>query len=295
LRYSVVLALALGSWPLAADAFDNPSQFFVVPGVPHTASFGASAEGVYFTGAPRFAGQTCVNCHIGGPQLVGLKLGADATLLSDGYQPGKTYELEVTLTNEHAGTSFSTSTCTEPPGPKTSYAYVPCNNNSFALEVDSGGAPLASASQFCPTQPSGAGCAKANPATDEVAVSPDGDAVFGNRQHDPQKPYLVSRNDPTSWHLWWTAPSAGTGPVTLYVAAVDGNGGGSGDAANDQDPFGDDTVAASFFIAEAGMPTDLGAQVGCALGGSGAMARALAAPAACLFLIVAFVRRRRRY
>src|SRR5208282_563679 len=106
----------------------------------------------------------------------------------------------------------------------------------------------------------------------------DGDAVFGNRQHssDPTTPKLVSRNDPTSWHLWWTAPQAGLGPLTIYAAVVDGNG-GSGTSVNDQDPFGDDTVQASVLLQEIGMPVPVAVGAGCSMAGSSAP---LATPAA---------------
>ena len=75
-------------------------------------------------------------------------------------------------------------------------------------------------------------------------VAPDGDAVFDAKVYssDPAQPKLVTRNDAARLAAsGWTAPKAGTGPLTVYVAAVDGNGGG-GDADNDQDPYDDDTV-----------------------------------------------------
>lgn len=50
-----------------------------------------------------------------------------------------------------------------------------------------------------------------------------------------------------SWTFTWTAPPAGTGTVTMYVAAVDGDG-------ND-DPFGDDTYTATLRLDEAGGAT----------------------------------------
>ena len=51
----------------------------------------------------------------------------------------------------------------------------------------------------------------------------------------------------TSWSFTWTAPPAGTGRVTMHVAAVDGDG-------ND-DPFGDDTYTATLRLDEAGGAT----------------------------------------
>ena len=193
-----------------------------------------------------------------------MKIGADDTsLFKLGYQAGQLYQLEVQLGNETEGTQYDTSTCTEPPGKTDHYPYVQCNNNSFALEIDdSAGAPMAGGA-FCAKQPAAAGCPMPNPDSDEVVVAPDGDAVFANRQHSTASPKTIPNNDPTSWHLWWLAPAAGTGPVTLYVAAVDGNG-GSGTADSDQDPYGDDTVRATISIQERGAPVPTGAQAGCA-------------------------------
>jgi hypothetical protein len=286
------LCLLLGcASPATAHAFADATQFFPNPTVPHGATYGANGEGIYFTGAPRFASQTCASCHIDAPGRVGLSLGADpVALFADGYEPGKTYELQVQLQNETEGTQYKTTTCTDPPGLTT--GYVQCNNNNFALEVDdSGGTPLSG--YFCATPPNGGNCA-APDGSEESLVAPDGDAIFGNRPLDPNTPRLELRNGPKSWHLWWTAPKVGSGPVTIYVTAVDGNG-GAGKATNDQDPYGDDTVAASFFIQEQGAPVPTGAQASCAL--VAAPARA-AWPAVlvggALVLIVLRQRRRRR-
>ena len=109
-------------------------------------------------------------------------------------------------------------------------------------------------------------CPAPNETADEVLVAPDGDAVFAVRQHSSAQPSVVLRNDPTSWHLWWTAPAAGSGALTVYVAAVDGNG-GSGSPDNDQNPVGDDTVQASFSLREAGAPPPPGTHAGCSASG----------------------------
>src|SRR4051794_22186995 len=99
LRY-LVLAAALVV-PSLAHAFADAVQFFDQPTTPHAATFGAFGEGIYFTGARRFASLECSSCHGGGPQRVGLRLNADdPALFANGYQPGKTYELQVLLTNE---------------------------------------------------------------------------------------------------------------------------------------------------------------------------------------------------
>jgi hypothetical protein len=262
------LVVALSLVAARALAFDSASGFFEPKGTPHAATYGASAEGVYFTGAPRFASQTCAACHTDGPGRVQLKLGVDQpSLFVDGYTPGVTYLFEVELNGEVEGLQYNTPTCTEPPGPRDTFTYVQCNNNNFALEIESGAGPLSGASLFCSQAPVAGACPTPNAFNDEVVVAPTNDAVFGNRQHDPANPKTVSRNDPTRWHLWWTAPPAGTGPLTLYLAAVDGNGGG-GTLDNDQDPLGDDTVQSSFSLQEAGAQVPNGAGAGCAVGGA---------------------------
>jgi hypothetical protein len=274
LRSNTAFALALGvalAAPSAAHAFADAAQFFANT-APNAATFGATSEGLYFTGAPRFASLDCSSCHTDGPQKVGLLLNADdPTLFSTGYKPGTIYELQIELTNETEGVTYKTPTCTDPPAPGDNFNYVQCNNNGFGLEIDdSSGTPLApkdmKSSIYCPQRPGANGtCPPADFTTDQALVAPGGDAVFDAKVYsaDPNQPKLVTRNDALSWRFFWTAPPAGTGPLTVYVAAVDGNG-GVGKAINDQDPYGDDTVAANFFLQEANAPVHTGASAGCA-------------------------------
>ncbi len=272
-RSLVAVAVAAAAVALAAPstvhAFADATQFFAQKAAPHAATFGASGEGLYFTGAPRWASLDCSTCHEAGPQKVGLRLDADdPSLFAGGYVPGHTYELEVVMTNENEGLKYNTRTCTDVPAPDDTYSYVQCNNNSYALEIDAASGPLAGPSVYCAAKPGASGCPAPDPTSDESLVAPDGDAVFGSRIYssDPATPKLITRNDMTAWRFWWTAPKAGTGPLTVYVAAVDGNG-GSGSAANDQDPYSDDTVAASFSLQEAGAPVDNAAHAGCSSDG----------------------------
>jgi hypothetical protein len=262
---ATVFVATLSSSSLA-HAFADASQFFANAHQAHAATFGASGEGLYFTGSPRFASRTCADCHVGGPLTLGLKLGADDPSLFDiGYLPGKVYHLQVELQNESKGLMYGGVTCTDPPGPKDKYSYVQCNYNGFALEIDSASGPLGGTGVFCAGAPANGSCPKPGP-SDESLVAPDGDAVFHNLPHstDANTPYLVLRNDPRIWDLWWTAPTAGSGAVTIYVAAVDGNG-GSGTPANDQDTDGDDTVQTTFFVQEAGASPAPGASAGCTM------------------------------
>jgi hypothetical protein len=295
----VIVALALASAPAAA--FEDAVQFFGGKGRENAATLGASSEGVYFTGAPRFSSLGCQTCHIDGPGLVQLKLGADPPDLFDaGYTPGQTYLLEVQLRGETKGLDYAGATCTEAPSRNDSYTFQPCNNNSFALEIDAfDGTPYGGPGVFCSEAPTAGMCPPWSD-QDEVIIAPMGamgdiapgaDAVFGNRVHDPMQPSVVSRNGATSWHLWWTAPAEGSGPVTVHVSAVDGNG-GNGSVDNDQDPYGDDPVQATFTLKEAGASPGASANVGCAAGGGARGGGAVLA--LLLFAVGARAGRRRR-
>lgn len=281
-----MIVAATVALPTAAWAFADATQFFDRKGAPHAATFGASGEGLFFTGAPRYASLDCSTCHQGGPQQVGLRLNADdMSLFTSGYVPGRTYELQVQMTNETEGLKYHTSSCTDPPAPDDTYQYVQCNNNGFALEVDSSAGPLAGPQYYCAQKPDAMGCPMPDYTKDQTLVQPDTfDAVFGSKVYsaDPNTPKLITGNGMTSWRFWWTAPKAGTGPLTVYVAAVDGNG-GAGTVANDQDPYGDDTVSASFFLQESNASVDNQAHAGCGVGGG----RAATTPASWLLLLFA--------
>lgn len=269
----VVLVAITAALPSRAQAFADAAQFFKTSS--NAATFGATSEGLYFTGAPRFASLDCSTCHRNGPQRVGLRLNADdPDLFTTGYVPGKLYQLQVELTNETEGLSWNAKQCTDPPAPGDTYQYVQCNNNGFGLEIDANGAPLSGG--YCAQQPKNGVCPMPDYTVDESLVSPDNDAVFDAKIYsaDPNMPKLITRNDATSWKFWWTAPKAGTGPLTVYVAAVDGNG-GAGTIANDQDPYNDDIVSANFFLQESGALVHNSASAGCSAGGTAAP-RALA-------------------
>jgi hypothetical protein len=265
LRSSIFVALvALVVLPARAHAFADAAQFF--KSVPNAATFGATSEGLYFTGAPRFASLDCSTCHGGGPQKVGLRLNADdATLFTTGYQPGKMYELQVLLTNESEGLQYKTSACTDPPAPGDTFTYVQCNNNGFGLEIDASDGPLANG--YCPQPFKNGVCPPPDFTVDQTLIAaPDGSAVFESKVYssDPNLPKTVTRNGAADWKFYWIAPKAGTGALTVYVAAVDGNG-GAGNAMNDQDPYNDDTVGANFFLQEAGTTVHNAASASCSI------------------------------
>ncbi|HEX8953407.1 MAG TPA: hypothetical protein VF945_16240, partial [Polyangia bacterium] len=297
IRVAVAVVALAGSaaLPSRAHAFADAAQFFKT--APNAATFGATSEGLFFTGAPRFASLDCSTCHQGGPQRVGLRLNADdPALFAAGYVPGKTYQLQVEITNESEGLNWNTPNhqCTDPPVLGDTFAYVQCNNNGFGLEIDSNNGPLVpdattKYAPYCAQAPKGTSCPMPDFTVDQALVAPDGDAIFDSKIYssDPTMPKTVTSNGAQSWRFFWTAPKAGTGALTVYVAAVDGNG-GAGNKLNDQDPYNDDTVSANFFLQEANAPVHNSASAGCSAGGGAACT-----PAWLLLPIVLLAFRRR--
>lgn len=230
---AVALAAALAAGPSAAQAYPTGSQFDADPLTQD------GAGGLLFTGAPRFTGHACEVCHLSPPRRIGVTVEApaeDLPLFDTGYQPGKTYPLRVSLTGEWAGRRYrGGDSC----GPGVT-PYVPCNDNGFALEVDdAAGQPVGS---YQPVV-DGQGCTASPAAADDfdVYVSQDGSGVTERGRH----------HGVSTWDVCWTAPPAGTGTVTVYVAAVDGSG-GDGTMQNPNDNINDDVFAAALPLTEAG-------------------------------------------
>jgi hypothetical protein len=200
--------------------------------------------GIFFTGAPgglgstSWATATCSTCHTDPPHYASARLGSSpADLFTAGYIPGQSYVIEVLLENETAGVEFN-----GPPrcGTVKGTGFVPCNANGFALEVDDeSGTPV---DGLCPTELQNGTCP--NPVGDDTILSMDGTSIASTNQGAS----LV--NDPVRWRFNWTAPPAGTGPITFNVGVVDGSGNASPDIINDT--INDDVVEAHIAAAEQG-------------------------------------------
>ena len=153
--------------------------------------------------------------------------------------------------------------------------YIRCDDNGFALEiVDEAGAP---AGRFT-TANSDGGCDGPAPADPDVYVLADGSGVTHSGAHHGR----------IRWTLCWIAPPAGTGPLTAYVSAVDGNG-GDGTPDNPNDMTGDDVFTGAVPMLERGGDLPDPTFGGCSAGGASTGAGALAV----LALLVIGVRRRR--
>ncbi len=198
---------------------------------------GQGGAGIVFDGAPRFTAHTCDVCHTGAPHTVGLRVESDdASLFDTGWTAAKQYHMRVVLLNEHAGAQYQKygMMCGGAVDP-----YVPCDNNGFALEIDdAGGHPVG---KFVPVSNNACYNMSGTPPVglDSIVVK-DGTAVVHN-----------GIGGELSWDFCWTAPPAGAGVLTAYVAAVDGSG-GDGTDAFPTDTVNDDVATGQIPINENG-------------------------------------------
>jgi uncharacterized protein (TIGR03382 family) len=190
--------------------------------------------GIPFDGAPRWANHTCEVCHTNAPHLISIALESDhPELFTSGWVPAQQYHLRVQLLNEWAGLQYVANG--DDCGQIDETPFKPCDDNGFALELDDATDRTTGAFQ----QVINNACSTAVPDDPIVAISKSGAAI--HEQH----------NGRTSWDVCWTAPPAGTGNITAYLAVVDGNG-GTGSAAFPNDTINDDVAAGAVPLVEAG-------------------------------------------
>jgi len=206
---------------------------------------------------------------------IGLALQADRPeLFSDGWKPNTQYHLRVVVLDEIAGTQYRASgdNCGANVEP-----YKPCDENGFALELDdSAGKPVG---KLAPVVAGACATGGMVPTDVDARVLADGSAATHTGAHHG----LVA------WDLCWTAPAAGAGTITAYVAAVDGNG-GDGTEAFPTDVVNDEVAAGAVPLQELGAPEPDPQSGGCtAAAGEPGLAAGLA-----LLALLALARRRRR-
>jgi hypothetical protein len=172
--------------------------------------------GVFYTGVPAERGWSCSACHVDAAGLVSITLQADAQQdLADGqYAPKRAYRMTATLTGEHEGL------------PRAGFNSA-ANFNSLAVSIiDQAGKPAGSISGYAAEDFYANGAATIVSAGQQVGA--------------------------TSWQFTWTAPGAGAGPVSIHIAAVDGNGANSPPSVTLTDPWGDDVFVGTLVLAEGG-------------------------------------------
>lgn len=253
----VALGLALGLARTAA-AFPTGEQF------DGDALKSDGGGGIPFDGAPRWSAHTCATCHTDAPGQIGIELQADrADLFTTGWTAGTAYHLRVVLQNEHeglaaAGLGDQCGGALDPTAP-----YKRCDYNGYAIELDDDrGKPVGKLAPVVGTACAGSGTV---PSDVDTYVLKDGTAAMHNGAHMAQ----------THWDLCWTAPAAGVGVITAYIATVDGNG-GDGTANFPNDTVGDDVAAGAVPLAESGATVLTPQTGGCAAASDAGLGLALA-------------------
>ena len=220
-RFSVIgLVAALPLVSAVAIAFPKVSAWH---GLATAVSPGASD--IYATGGVSDWGLTCANCHIKAPGLI------NATVLPvlpmagwpkkgglNAYVPSTSYQVTVTLVGEHLAVNDATFN----------------NLNSFALTIeDQNGKPKG----VFTTDGMGSFKVISNLG---ACLTKTSALPLGNWETQPPSTYnnatgttflvgdchaIVNLTIPnrTNWTFTWTAPAAGTGPLTVYYGVVDGS------------------------------------------------------------------------
>jgi hypothetical protein len=183
-----------------ARAWDGPGMWYqAATGGPGGAA-GPGGGGIVGTGGASDHNVTCAHCHIKGAD------GYGSIVLTPTFNPpigatyelGKTYEVTVTLANEHLG--------------KSNCGADMKNTNEFAATFeDDSGKPVGALKA---AYGSAASCPRAEPTGDpapDTFTYSDCRAVFGR-----------GADGATTWTFSWTAPAQAT-PVTMYFAGVDGD------------------------------------------------------------------------
>lgn len=197
---------------------------------------------VFGTGSRHDKGVTCGMCHTNdkGQQLGNLSMTFTPTPAwesvqgASGYKPGQVYQIAVSMSSSAGllGTGKSP------------------DHNDFAVTIEDQNGVLAGvlASDSCPGGQNCVSTANCAPTFTPLGQLPQSATthIYG-----PSCTTIVTipRQNPalTSWKFTWTAPAAGTGPVTLFYGGVDGNAAGTPIRS-----VGDDTVAGTIKLSEGG-------------------------------------------
>jgi hypothetical protein len=208
-------------------------------GVASAGGLRPGADGIFYTGGAQDFGMKCSHCHIDdqhqqgsiGVQVVPSPAWEDVSG-SEGYAPGTTYTITVNLTGAHLGNISNNDG----------------DENAFALTIEDGNGKLAGVLEANVGGKSDATACKNGTAADPLVVPPKPTAgqttvILGDCHAVVSTEHPASAAARTSWNFKWTAPAAGTGDVTIFVGAVDGDHEG-------KSSLGDDVVEASIVLKE---------------------------------------------
>ncbi len=193
---SMLMSASAFAWDSASLWYDpaegaKATPYDIMPG----------GGGVLATGGQSDFAITCANCHIKGATGYGA-IGLTITpALPTMYKPGMKYDFTVKMTGEHLGMGM----CDQ---------YVLGNINQFAMTFeDAAGKPVGTLSTDYGTS---SACPKA---------APDPKTFKGSTYLYSDCRAVISTPEPnrTSWTFSWTAPTKGSGGITAFWGAVDGD------------------------------------------------------------------------
>lgn len=220
LLVAAVTALAVaGLMPLSAHAFPN-EQFWHMPASGVAGTNRAGGGGIYGTGGRTDFGVRCSHCHTEDTAgSVGATISATPAFVDlgggdRGYVPGQRYAVTVTMTGEHARVMPSA-----------------MDVNAIALTIENASGSVAGRFIADAGQDS-ASCPSANPYP-TAATRPAGRTTF--MYGDCHGVLSLAHPRLTAWHFDWVAPAAGSGELTVFLGAVDGDTGG--ESSLDDDSF----------------------------------------------------------
>ncbi len=245
MRALIALTVSL---PGLALAYSSPTQFDLAPSADST----GGAAGIYYSGSPRFQGQSCSGCHQGGEDAVDLRFTAlPSALIGAPYVPRQVYHLQIDLLTNRVGPLVDGRGCGAHPGEV-------CDVSGFVVEAV--GADGRAAGMLCPMPPVDGACPTAL-GTPTVAAR-DGTALFSNPLAFDDEGLPTYRDGQSRFDFYWQAPAADVGAVSFWIAAVDGDG-ATQDTTHATDTAGDRT---GVFRLQTCAPTgcESAAEAGCA-------------------------------
>jgi hypothetical protein len=200
--FYVLLSIASLFITRTASAWDAPELWYDpaqgAKASPYDVSPGGG--GIIGTGGQTDYGITCASCHTSGAQNYG-SISVDFTPAFNGqYVPGQTYAITATLKGEHLGVTGCDPNMDNRNQIAVTFEDDATGKVAGVLAGDYG------SSASCPTTPPPQGF------TGSTFVWKDCHAIIAN-----------TMNNKTSWTFKWTAPAQGSGGVTMYYGAVDGD------------------------------------------------------------------------
>lgn len=184
--------------PSPARAWDGPDLWYAP-----AAGKSPGGNGIIGTGGALDHNVTCAHCHMKAESKIDLKLDFTPPLPAVGgqptYSPGQKYQVSVKLVGEHLGQS----------GCGQYLTHV----NNFAATVENASGKLAGVLGSDSGQVSSS-CPKdlPKPINGTTVLYGDCHAIISS-----------GAENMATWSFSWTAPAAGSGGLTLYYGAVDGD------------------------------------------------------------------------